>query len=217
MARSNFKLPAIYPITDTRISGISHAEQVRRLIAGGARLIQLRDKHASSSDFYAAALKSVRIARKHGVRIVINDRVDIAMTTGADGVHLGQDDLPADAARRLLGDDAIIGISTHSLQQALDAVSAAIDYIGVGPIFPTQTKDRPDPVVGVELVKNIRAKIGSLPIVAIGGIDEANIRQVLKAGADSAAVISSLVADASLIGVKMQQMHSIAARTINRR
>src|SRR5688572_28055033 len=123
MNRRTTSLPKLYPITDTRLSKLSHAEQVERLAAGGATLIQLREKTASPRDFYEAALAAMKIARALSVRIIINDRVDIAVAVGADGVHLGQQDLPPDRARPLLSSEAIVGFSTHNLKQALEADS----------------------------------------------------------------------------------------------
>ncbi|MFP5260758.1 MAG: thiamine phosphate synthase [Blastocatellia bacterium] len=184
-------LPRLYPITDTLISGLPHAEQVRRLAEGGATLIQLRDKHAAPRDFYAAARDAVQVARRLGVRVIINDRVDIAAAVGADGVHLGQDDLPPEKARALLGADRIVGFSTHTLEQALAANSAPVDYVAIGPAFRTVTKERPDPVVGLAAISEIRQGV-SKPLVAIGGITLELARSVIEAGADSVAVISDL-------------------------
>src|SRR4030095_3745013 len=126
-----FNFPTIYPITDTTISGLSHSEQIERLAAGGATLIQLREKHASPREFYRMALDAMPIARKLGVQIIVNDRVDSAGAVNADGVHLGQDDLPPDKARVLMGDHRIIGFSTHSLEQAIAAASLTIHYLSV--------------------------------------------------------------------------------------
>ena len=121
-----FSFPSkIYPITDITISGLSHAEQVARLVAGGARLIQLRDKHSSPREFFTDASSAVTIARSYGVRIIINDRVDMALALRADGVHLGQSDVPPEAARKLLGETAVIGFSVHSVEQAKAAEKAA--------------------------------------------------------------------------------------------
>ena len=184
-------LPKLYPITDTHRSGLSHAEQIKRLAAGGASLIQVRDKQASPREFYQAALDAMSVARKLGVRIVINDRVDIAIAVEADGVHLGQDDLPPEHARRLLGENRIIGFSTHNLKQALEASLAPVDYIAVGPVFQTSTKDKPDPVLGLEVIAEAKRHI-TTPLVAIGGITLDRARSVIDAGADSVAVISDL-------------------------
>jgi thiamine-phosphate pyrophosphorylase len=185
-------LPPVYPITDTRLSGLSHAQLVEQLIAGGATLIQLREKHASPRDFYDDAEKAFAIARAHNVKIIINDRVDIAMALGADGVHLGQDDLPPSEARKILGDNAIIGFSTHNLAQALEAIKLPINYIAFGPVYDTTTKENPDKTVGLDELKHVREATGNFPLVAIGGINGGNLRRVLEAGAGSAAIISDL-------------------------
>ncbi len=200
------KLPKIYPITDTRLSGLSHAEQVKELIAGGATIIQLRDKHAAPREFYDQAADALEIARRQGVRLIINDRVDIAIALKADGVHLGQTDMPVSAARDLLGETAILGISTHSLAQAQFAESLPVNYIAFGPIFGTSTKENPGLTVGLETLKDVRSIVGSLPLVAIGGIDFATVRATLKSGADCAAVISAIVAESTQIQHNMQKM-----------
>ena len=198
-------LPRIYPITDTRISGLTHAEQLRRLIDGGATLVQLRDKAATSGEFLAAAAEAVSVARKAGIAILINDRADIALAVGADGVHLGQDDLPPEQARELLGNDAIIGYSTHSIEQARNAVDLPVDYIAVGPIFTTTTKADPDPVLGLDLLREISSIASYRGVVAIGGIDRTNAASVLAAGADSVAVISDLISAPSEIPARMRE------------
>jgi thiamine-phosphate pyrophosphorylase len=192
-------LPPLYPITDRRLSRLSHAAQVERLAAGGATLIQLRDKWATPREFYNEALDAVRVARRFGVRVIVNDRVDIALAVGADGVHLGQDDLPADKARALVGEGRIIGFSTHSLKQALEASDAPVDYIAIGPVFGTTTKDDPDPAVGLEAIAEIKRR-ASKPLVAIGGITLDRARSVIDAGADSLAVISDLYAAGDITG-----------------
>jgi thiamine-phosphate pyrophosphorylase len=190
--RGRFRLPQVYPITDTQISGLSHAEQVAIFAERGATVVQIREKQASAVEFYEQARAALAIAAERGVHLIINDRVDIALATGATGVHLGQDDLPPEAARRLLGEDAVIGYSTHSVAQALEAARMPIDYLAIGPIFTTSTKESPDPVVGLEGLRAVKAAIGSLPLVAIGGITPANTAEVLAAGADSVAMISGL-------------------------
>ncbi|HWN97885.1 MAG TPA: thiamine phosphate synthase [Blastocatellia bacterium] len=186
-----FALPRLYPISDERLSGLSHASQVERLAAGGATLIQLRDKTASPREFYNAALEAMKIARRLGVQIVINDRIDIAIAVNADGVHLGQLDIPPEHARRLLGEGRIVGFSTHNLKQVVEADHAVVDYIALGPVFQTSTKENPDSVVGLEAVAEIKRQISS-PLVAIGGITLARARSVIDAGADCVAVISDL-------------------------
>lgn len=190
--RSRFRLPQLYPITDTQISGLSHAEQVALFAERGAAVVQLREKRATAFEFYEQARAALAIACERGVQLIINDRVDIALALGAAGVHLGQDDLPSAAARRLLGDDAVIGYSTHSVSQALKACSLPIDYLAIGPIFASTTKENPDPVVGLAGIAAVRKEIGDLPLVAIGGITPANAPDVIAAGADSVAMISAL-------------------------
>jgi thiamine-phosphate pyrophosphorylase len=200
-------LSKIYPITDTRISNLSLAEQVERFIEGGAVIIQLREKYASPNEFYEGAKKALEIARRHKVKIIINDRVDIELALKADGVHLGQTDLPPENARKILGEKAIIGFSTHNLQQALEASKLSIDYLAIGPVFTTQTKENPEKPVGVEGVKAVRKAVGDFPIVAIGGINSNNYRKVLQAGADSVAIISDLLSDSDKISEKTRQLH----------
>jgi len=207
------KLPRIYPITDTRLSGLSHAEQVTRLIAGGATLIQLRDKHAAPREFYHQATNALNISREHGVRLIVNDRVDIALALKADGVHLGQTDMPVEAARDLLGQTAIVGISTHNLAQAQFATRLPVDYIAFGPIFGTATKANPDPTVGLSTLNEVRSIVGELPLVAIGGIDFANARETLEAGADAVAIISALVAEPTQIQENTRRMLLLATNS----
>lgn len=190
--RGSFRLPRVYPITDTQISGLSHAEQVALFAESGATLVQLREKRAPALQFYEAAKAALAVAAERGVQLLINDRVDIALAVGAAGVHLGQDDLAPDVARRLLGNDAVIGYSTHSVAQAIEAAILPIDYLAIGPIFGTSTKENADPVVGLEGLRAVRSAIGNLPLVAIGGITRENIAAVVEAGADSAAMISGL-------------------------
>jgi len=200
-----FELPKIYPITDRRISGLSHTEQVEKLIAGGARFIQLREKHLAPKDFYSEAEKVLAFARPRNAKIIINDRVDLALALKTDGVHLGQDDLTPGAARQILGESAIIGFSTHSVEQAIAAVKFPVDYIAIGPIFETSTKENPDAVVGIEGLRHVRKSIGSFPLVAIGGITHENARLCLKAGADSVAVISCLLNEPEKITEKIHK------------
>ena len=190
----SFDLPKLYPITDRRLSGLSHAEQVARLSDGGARVVQLREKNLSPREFYREAEEALRVARERGVRLVINDRADIALALGADSVHLGQDDMPPGAARSLLGDKAIVGFSTHSVAQAIEAARLPVDYVAIGPVFATSSKENPDAAVGLEGVARVRESVGQIYVVAIGGINEENARAVLDAGADSVAVISALLA-----------------------
>jgi thiamine-phosphate pyrophosphorylase len=206
-----FKLPKIYPVTDIRLSGLSHAEQVARLIDGGATLIQLRDKHGAPGDFRQEAEAALRVARMSDIQIIINDRVDIAMALDADGVHLGQSDLPAKIARRLLKPGSIVGVSTHNLAQVEIAARLTLDYVAFGPIFNTGTKADHDPVVGLDGLRSARRILGNRPLVAIGGITAENCRDVIKAGADSVALISALLPDPAKISANMRRMLAFAS------
>lgn len=200
----SFNLPRLYPITDSRLSGLSHAEQVSRLSLGGAQLIQLREKHMEAREFFREAGAALQLARERGVRLIINDRVDIALALGADGVHLGQDDLPPTAARRILGERAVIGFSTHNVDQAVAAASLPIDYLAIGPIFPTKSKANPDPTVGLDGLRRVQEAVPNLPLVAIGGITLENARETLAAGAYSVAVISALLSNPAQIEARVR-------------
>ncbi len=185
------QLPKLYAITDTQLSNYTHAEIVRLLLAGGATFIQLRDKDTSAKELLDAARACLALTRPAGAKLIINDRVDVALTADADGVHLGQDDMTVAEAREILGPDKIIGLSTHTLEQFHAAMRTSADYLAVGPVYETTTKENPSPTVGLELVAAARA-ITDRPIVAIGGITVERARAVLDAGADSVAVISAL-------------------------
>ena len=203
-------LPKLYPITDMRLSGLAHAAQIARLCDGGARFVQLREKHLAPREFYREAQAALAVAREHGAQLIINDRADIALALQVDGVHLGQDDLDPAAARRLLGENFIVGYSTHSIAQAIEAARLPVDYVAIGPIFATQTKENPDPIVGLEGLRQVRDSIdSSIPLVAIGGITEATARAALDAGADSVAVINALLAAPDLIARRTREFLEI--------
>ena len=169
------------------------------LSLGGATLVQLREKQMSPKEFYEQAKAAVTVAEQCGVQLIINDRVDVALAVGANGVHLGQDDMPPDAARKLLGPEAIVGYSTHSVEQAIAASKLPIDYLAIGPIFTTATKSDTAPVLGLDGLRAVRQAIGRFPLVAIGGIASSNAHDVIRAGADSVAVISALLAHSDRI------------------
>ena len=209
---SLFRLPRVYPLTDEKLSGLSHAEQVRLLSLGGATLVQLREKQLSPKEFYEQTRAAVEVAKQCGVRLIINDRVDVALALGANGVHLGQDDMPPEAARRLLGEQAILGYSTHNIEQAIEASKLPIDYLAIGPIFTTSTKSDTAPVLGLDGLRAVRQAIGEFPLVAIGGITPAKARDVIDAGANSVAVISALLARPDHITEATQTLfHSLPA------
>lgn len=163
-----------------------------QLLEGGARLIQLRNKGANTRELYQQAVDLVRLCRSRKCKVIINDRADVAWLARAQGVHVGQEDLGVKLCRKILGPDRIIGISTHNLEQARQAERTAASYVAVGPIFPTGTKDRPAPVVGLAGLREIR-KVVSKPIVAIGGITRETAAEVIAAGADAVAVISDIL------------------------
>jgi len=182
----------VYPITDRQLSKLSHAEQVGKLIEAGATLIQLREKIYSPAVFYHQSAVALQMARERGAALIINDRADIALALHADGVHLGPDDLPPEAARRLLGPAAILGYSTHNLKQARVAAQMPVAYIAIGPIFATATKLSSNPPVGLANLSLVREAVGSIPLVAIGGITGENMGTVLNSGADAVALISQI-------------------------
>jgi len=180
----------LYLITDTSIAGLTHSQIVKKAISAGVQTVQLRDKSMTKRDLYAEALKVRDLTLKHKVKFIMNDYIDIAMAVKADGVHLGQDDMPIKEARRIVGNKMIIGISTHNLSQAKKAQDNGADYIGFGPMFQTSTKNAGRPK-GLRSLKNICSKI-TIPVVAIGGITCENISDVLNAGADGCAIISAI-------------------------
>jgi thiamine-phosphate pyrophosphorylase len=161
------------------------------LADAGVKLIQLRDKKSTSRDFFATAKEMAAVLLPRGVQFAVNDRADIAAMVGASGVHVGQDDLPVEDARKLCKPPMWVGVSTHNVSQLQEALATSADYIAVGPIFATQTKENPDPVVGLNLIREAR-KLTRKPLVAIGGITLENAPAVYGAGADSIAVIRDL-------------------------
>jgi thiamine-phosphate pyrophosphorylase len=194
------RLPPIYPITDKRLSGRpTHLSILKELVRGGARLVQIRDKDTPVDHLLADLRRCVEFASKHDIRILVNDRCDLVLCSGAAGVHLGQEDLPPAAARSLLGAHRIIGYSTHSMREAKKSFDAPVDYIGFGPVFATTTKSDAARVVGLTRLKRVCER-SPRPVVAIGGIGLAQVRAVLDAGAASAAVISGLMRAKNLAG-----------------
>jgi len=196
----------LYPLTDRRLSRLSHPQQLSHLCNGGVTIVQLREKTLSPLEFYGEAAEAIRIARESSLKIIINDRVDIALALKADGVHLGQDDLPPQAARELLGPDVIIGFSTHNFQQAILSTRMPIDYIAIGPIFSTTTKEPAEPRVGLEGLSQIRKVVTDIPLVAIGGITSENSQDVLDAGADAIAVISDIWTSLAQVAPQIERL-----------
>lgn len=184
---------SLYLVTDRmRMSTKTLGEAVEQAVAGGCTLVQLREKEISSLDFYALASEMKKITDSYGIPLIINDRVDIAMAAGTAGVHIGRKDIPADIARKVIGKDMLLGVSVSSVGEAIDAVKAGADYLGVGAMFPTGTK--PDAgFVSMEELGRIRKAV-DIPIVVIGGISKKNAMLFRPMGIDGLAVVSAVIA-----------------------
>lgn len=202
--------PPLYAILDAQSSERPILSLAETLAAAGTRLVQLRDKKGTSRKI----LDLVRVLQKlldaRSVRLIVNDRADLAALAGAGGVHVGQTDLPVEDARRICGADVWVGVSTHNLEQLGEAAKTSADYIAVGPIFPTRTKENPDPVLGLDFIERARA-LTDKPLVAIGGITIKSAEAVFRAGADSVAVARDLL-EASDPGAKVREYLKIAER-----
>lgn len=203
-------IPSIYPITDKQLARRNnHLGILTELVRGGAQLVQIRDKSTPLHELLPDLQRCSEFAYKKGIRLILDDRCDLALSANIMGIHLGQEDLPPEAARSLLGRNRIIGFSTHSLAQVKQSIGLPIQYIGFGPIYQTSTKVNAYPEVG--LGKLARAcKISSVPVVAIGGIGLEQIRPILETGACSAAIISSLMTAKS---IAQQMQHFLEAAT----
>jgi len=186
-------IPRFYAILDAEQAGErSPVVLCEALLGAGVRLIQYRDKKASSRELFETSRELAERVRRAGGIFIVNDRADVARVAGADGVHLGQEDLPVELARRVLEAGKYVGFSTHRLEQVVEAEQSSADYIAFGPIFSTQSKAQPDPVVGLEGLRTAR-RATRKPLVAIGGITLKRVREVIDAGADSVAVIADLM------------------------
>jgi thiamine-phosphate pyrophosphorylase len=190
--------PFLYPIVDVETLGnLAPGRAVAALVAGGAQILQFRAKGLTDRRFLDLAAEALAAARAGGAMLIVNDRPDVAVILGADGVHVGQDDLAPRQIRPLLPAGTLLGVSTHDLGQLERAAGEPVDYVAIGPVFPTRTKADPDPVVGLEMVRRARA-LSARPLVAIGGITEASVRRVVDAGADGVAVVSALLSQPDL-------------------
>lgn len=209
------QLLKLYVITDQELSQRrSNFEVVEKAVLGGATIIQYREKQGLTSKLYEEALSLRSLTFAKGVPLIINDRLDLALAVDADGVHLGQDDLPPAVARNVLGSGKILGVSVGCVEEALKAEAEGADYLGVGPIFTTATKEDAGVGIGVEVLKAVREAV-SLPLVAIGGINLVNATTVLKAGADGLAVISAVVA-AELVEEAATELKTIIERELKK-
>jgi len=198
-------------ITDPRLApGKDHVAIAREALVGGADMIKLRDKTPDLRRLLPQAREIQALCRQHHAHFIVNDRVDLALAAEADGAHVGQDDLPAEAARRLLGPDRLLGVSTHDRAQAEAAVRAGADYIGFGPMFGTGTKETGYTPRGPAFLAEIRAAV-PVPILAIGGITPANVAEVIRAGATAPAVISAIVAAPDIVAATAEFRRAILA------
>ncbi|MBU1998538.1 MAG: thiamine phosphate synthase [Candidatus Omnitrophota bacterium] len=179
-----------YFITDSSLSRKGNLSDVKNVLNAGVKIIQYREKNKGSLEMYQEALRLLRLCR--GVTFLVNDRIDIALSVGADGVHLGQEDLPCAIARKILGKKKIIGVTAHSLQQAKQAERDGADYIGLSPIFQTNTKPDAGLSQGLSLIRRVKGKV-KIPLVAIGGITLRNAQSVIDAGVDAFCAISCVV------------------------
>jgi thiamine-phosphate pyrophosphorylase len=194
----------LYVITDEEIAGgLSHADIARRAIAGGADVIQLRDKVCGSMDLVRIGRVIREITRKTGAIFIVNDRLDVALACGADGVHLGQDDLRAGVARQIAPQGFIIGVSVGTLEEAIRSEQEGADYLALSPVFSTASKYNAGPGHGLGILQKIRRNV-SIPIIAIGGINTGNVNDVIAAGADGVAVISAVVGSPDITAAARQ-------------
>jgi thiamine-phosphate pyrophosphorylase len=205
---------ALYVVTDEAVSGgRSHLECVREAIAGGADAVQLREKERSDSEIVAIAAEIRAVTARSGTLFIVNDRLDIALSAGADGVHLGQDDLPVAVARRLAPRPFLIGASVGSPGEAIQAERDGADYVAVSPVFPTGSKADAGPAHGLESVAAVSRAV-RIPVIGIGGIGPANAAEVLRAGADGCAVISAVVGQPDIAGAA-RSLRGIILRTLS--
>ncbi len=188
-------MPRLYVILDAELVRGPAPEIARQLVLAGVRLLQYRAKNLQPRDMLATARQIAELARREKANFFVNDRPDLAYLSGADGVHVGQDDLSVEQSRTIVGQDRWVGVSTHNREQFEQATPTSADYVAIGPIFATTSKANPDPVVGTELLRQLRP-LTKKPIVAIGGIRLERAAEVIEAGADSVAVISDIFAAA---------------------
>ncbi len=203
--------PPLYAIIDPTLLTVSELALAESLAGSGVELIQYRDKTASSRRYFEVSRQLAGVLGPKQVRLIVNDRADVALLAGAGGVHVGQEDLGVEDARTVCGRDRWVGVSTHNLEQLAAADRTSADYVAFGPIFQTSTKKNPDPVVGTDLLRKARA-LTKKPLVAIGGITLERAAEVYRAGADSVAVIRDLIC-APDPAVRARQYLDVAAST----
>ncbi|MDO9534424.1 MAG: thiamine phosphate synthase [Bacillota bacterium] len=201
---------SVYVITDTRLSrGRTNQEVILKAIAGGATCIQLREKDLSTREYFHMALALRELTLQHGVTFIINDRLDVALAVEADGVHLGEDDLPAAAARPIMPPEMILGVTARNVQQALQFQEAGASYLGVGSVFSTETKGNTGKPIGLQGLADIARRV-KIPIVGIGGITAQRAGEVITAGASGVAVVSAVVSAPDLTGATREFAHAVS-------
>jgi len=184
----------LYVILDEGLLGFDHVhDALERAGAGGADAVQFRAKGLSKRQYYECAVMLLPVARHLGIPFFVNDHLDVALAISADGIHIGQDDLPCIAARHLVPREMLLGISTHSVEQAARAIEEGADYIAIGPVFATTTKENAQAAKGTEMVRKVKRRIGVVPLIAIGGINLDNVTEVIRCGADGVAIASGIV------------------------
>ena len=191
MKKNKFEKFNFYLVTDSDLSARGTLSDVEQALKAGCKILQYREKHKSTKEMIEEASKIKNVCGDRAI-FLINDRVDVAQAVDADGVHIGQDDMPFESARKILGEGKIIGLTVHSTEDALDAEKAGADYIGLSPVFETDTKKDAGRACGISMIREVRKQV-KLPLIAIGGINKENVGEVIKAGADAAVAISAVV------------------------
>ena len=206
---------SLYVVTDEKLSlGKTHTEIAEEAVQGGATMIQLREKEMSSAKLLQTALSMAAVC-KNRAAFIVNDRLDIALASGADGVHLGQSDLPVKAARSIAPSSFIIGISAGSVDEAIKGVQDGADYVAVSPVFSTGSKNDAGAGLGLEGIKAMRDAIGSVPLVGIGGINKDNTKIVIESGLDGISVLSAVVSQKDIVAATAELLHLV--REVNKK
>lgn len=214
-ARKSFPSLELYVILDESLVTDDPRELLEKVIQGGADAVQYRAKQLSKRHYYENISSLLPIAKRNSVPLLVNDYLDIALAVSADGIHLGQNDLPCSAARQLVPRHMVLGISTHSPKEASGAAHEGADYVAIGSVFPTTTKENPEAIIGTGMIGTVKEMVGAIPLIAIGGIHAGNAASVIHAGADGIAVASAVLrADDPYLAAKELKEKIRAARAI---